>query len=663
MQPADARRRTRLARHAGDAWSGAFRRDEALGRHPRDRRPRRRSAAIPEIARVTGDSREVVAGRALLRPPRRRADGARLRRRGGRGAGAVAVVAERPVDCAPARAAPRALVAARLALAAANFHGRPGDALALAGVTGTNGKTTVTYLVEACARAAGVPAGVLGTVTHRFPGVERAGHATPRPESTDAPGAPRRDARRRRARGRARGLLPRARPGAGRRAALPRRRLHQPDARPPRLPRRHGGATSPPSGGSSPSTSPPDGVAVVNARDAARRAPRRPARPRPDASGASARARRRRAARGRRRARPRRHRAPRSRRRAGAVAGLARRSSARTTSRTSSAPRASRSALGLPPDAVARGPLRLARARPGRLERVDGARRLGLRRLRPHATTRSPARSRRSARLAPRRLVVRLRLRRRPRPRQAPAHGRGRRARRRPRRRDERQPAHRGRPARSSRDIVPGRRAGRAAPALRAQALRRASAGFAGRARPPRRHRARASPPPRPGDVVLVAGKGHEDYQIVGDGAAPLRRPRGGRAGRLGARMSRTALHRRASSPPPPAARWLGRAARGGRGRLHRHPHPRAGRALRRARAASASTPTTSSPRRPARAPPPPWSPRRAGAAAPPRRRCRSSRSPTRSPRSAPSPASTAAASAIPVVASPARTARPPPAR
>jgi UDP-N-acetylmuramoyl-L-alanyl-D-glutamate--2,6-diaminopimelate ligase len=51
-------------------------------------------------------------------------------------------------------------------------------------VTGTNGKTTVTYLVEACARAAGVPIGVLGTVTHRYPGVVKAAsHTTP--ESTE----------------------------------------------------------------------------------------------------------------------------------------------------------------------------------------------------------------------------------------------------------------------------------------------------------------------------------------------------------------------------------------------------------------------------------------------------------------------------------------------
>jgi UDP-N-acetylmuramoyl-L-alanyl-D-glutamate--2,6-diaminopimelate ligase len=71
-----------------------------------------------------------------------------------------------------------------MAFAAAAFHGRPGDALVLAGVTGTNGKTTVSWLVEACAVAARVPAGLLGTVTHRWPGGQRpARHTTP--ESTE----------------------------------------------------------------------------------------------------------------------------------------------------------------------------------------------------------------------------------------------------------------------------------------------------------------------------------------------------------------------------------------------------------------------------------------------------------------------------------------------
>jgi UDP-N-acetylmuramoyl-L-alanyl-D-glutamate--2,6-diaminopimelate ligase len=136
----------------------------------------------PQIARVTGDSREVVPGAVFFALPGAERDGHAFVSEAVR-RGAVAVVAERPVACAPAALLLAPSARRAMALAAANFHGRPADALALAAVTGTNGKTTVAWLVEACARAAGVPAGMLGTVTHRWPGTERpAAHTTP--EST-----------------------------------------------------------------------------------------------------------------------------------------------------------------------------------------------------------------------------------------------------------------------------------------------------------------------------------------------------------------------------------------------------------------------------------------------------------------------------------------------
>ncbi len=136
----------------------------------------------PDIVRVTCDSREVVPGSVFFALAGTANDGHDFAAEAAR-RGAVAIVAERAVACAPAALwlAPSSRRA--MAIAAANFHGRPGDALSLAGVTGTNGKTTVAYLVEACAREAGTPAGVLGTVSHRWPGAERpAGHTTP--EST-----------------------------------------------------------------------------------------------------------------------------------------------------------------------------------------------------------------------------------------------------------------------------------------------------------------------------------------------------------------------------------------------------------------------------------------------------------------------------------------------
>lgn len=51
---------------------------------------------------------------------------------------------------------------------AKNFFHHPSSRLCLVGVTGTNGKTTITYLLESIFRAAGLSTGVLGTVNYRF---------------------------------------------------------------------------------------------------------------------------------------------------------------------------------------------------------------------------------------------------------------------------------------------------------------------------------------------------------------------------------------------------------------------------------------------------------------------------------------------------------------
>ena len=78
-------------------------------------------------------------------------------------AGAAALVVERELDVD----LPQFLVAdARyaLALCSANFFGRPSEKFSLVGVTGTNGKTTTTFLVEHMARAAGARTGLVGTV-------------------------------------------------------------------------------------------------------------------------------------------------------------------------------------------------------------------------------------------------------------------------------------------------------------------------------------------------------------------------------------------------------------------------------------------------------------------------------------------------------------------
>lgn len=134
-----------------------------------------------EIAEVRDDSRAVGRGDLFVATRGQTVDGhhfveAAVAR------GAAAVVVE---DDVPATGAVRLRVgssARALAEIAANRWGRPAAALTLVGVTGTNGKTTTTFLAEALARAAGGEPGVLGTVTYRYRDVVReAPFTTPTP--------------------------------------------------------------------------------------------------------------------------------------------------------------------------------------------------------------------------------------------------------------------------------------------------------------------------------------------------------------------------------------------------------------------------------------------------------------------------------------------------
>ena len=56
-----------------------------------------------------------------------------------------------------------------LAIAAANFFGRPADALRLVAVTGTNGKTTTTSLIDSIVKASGAKTGLIGTIAYHTP--------------------------------------------------------------------------------------------------------------------------------------------------------------------------------------------------------------------------------------------------------------------------------------------------------------------------------------------------------------------------------------------------------------------------------------------------------------------------------------------------------------
>ncbi|MBA2626116.1 MAG: UDP-N-acetylmuramoyl-L-alanyl-D-glutamate--2,6-diaminopimelate ligase [Acidimicrobiia bacterium] len=79
--------------------------------------------------------------------------------------GARALLCQRPLDLG----VPELRVAdvrSAMGPAAAAVHGHPDRSLDLVGVTGTNGKTTTTWLLQAVLEAAGRPTGLIGTLSH-----------------------------------------------------------------------------------------------------------------------------------------------------------------------------------------------------------------------------------------------------------------------------------------------------------------------------------------------------------------------------------------------------------------------------------------------------------------------------------------------------------------
>jgi UDP-N-acetylmuramoyl-L-alanyl-D-glutamate--2,6-diaminopimelate ligase len=132
------------------------------------------------IRGVQYDSRKVLPGECFVAMKGDVTDGNRFID-SAIAAGAVAVVSD------SAQESPRASVAwaqvshgrRALGVISGNFYQHPARKLAVTGVTGTNGKTTVTHLLESVLTAAGRTSALVGTIEYRI-----AGHAAPAPHTT-----------------------------------------------------------------------------------------------------------------------------------------------------------------------------------------------------------------------------------------------------------------------------------------------------------------------------------------------------------------------------------------------------------------------------------------------------------------------------------------------
>ncbi|HTE52983.1 MAG TPA: UDP-N-acetylmuramoyl-L-alanyl-D-glutamate--2,6-diaminopimelate ligase [Kofleriaceae bacterium] len=95
--------------------------------------------------------------------------------------GAAALVVEEQLDARVTQVVV-ASAAEALGTLSARAAGRPADRMTLIGLTGTNGKTTTTFLVESILAAAGARPGVIGTVSYRYGGATHpAPYTTPPP--------------------------------------------------------------------------------------------------------------------------------------------------------------------------------------------------------------------------------------------------------------------------------------------------------------------------------------------------------------------------------------------------------------------------------------------------------------------------------------------------
>jgi UDP-N-acetylmuramoyl-L-alanyl-D-glutamate--2,6-diaminopimelate ligase len=143
-----------------------------------------RGTKNPEIHGISYDSRSVVAGDLFVAIKGEKSDGARFIPQA-IDRGAVAIASENKTDMAPEIAAVVVPDARRfLAEFSRVFYNDPAEELKLAAITGTNGKTTTSYLMDSIFRQAGIRACLVGTIGMKI--ADRSFHSEhTTPESSD----------------------------------------------------------------------------------------------------------------------------------------------------------------------------------------------------------------------------------------------------------------------------------------------------------------------------------------------------------------------------------------------------------------------------------------------------------------------------------------------
>ena len=142
-------------------------------------------AVPPALRGLAYDSRKVAPGELFVAIPGLKQDGRRFIG-DALGRGAAAVVFDGPDVLAGSETGRVLVPSARQALArlADAYFGHPSRALTVVGITGTNGKTTTSILVDALLRARGRPTGLIGTIEYRI-GEERLPASQTTPEALE----------------------------------------------------------------------------------------------------------------------------------------------------------------------------------------------------------------------------------------------------------------------------------------------------------------------------------------------------------------------------------------------------------------------------------------------------------------------------------------------